>query len=213
MLSRPTTVMTQIFVASSNRHKLAEFQAIATHHNLVIKILPELNGADAPPETGSTFEENALLKAKFYSSITSPLHWVLADDSGLEVSALQNAPGVRSARYAFDPATGADPSSDRQNNEKLLSELALFPSANRSARFVCVISAAQNGAARGVFRGELRGDIVLEARGSNGFGYDPLFLVPSLKKTLAELSAEEKLRVSHRGTAFRKFIQWFEELN
>lgn len=191
-------------------HKLQEFQAIATPRDLEVKVLPELTDADTPPETGPAFEENAIHKAEFYSSITSSQNWVLADDSGLEVRKLQNAPGVRSARFAADPASNVSHSSDHENNTKLLSELAHVPSGNRAARFVCVISVAQNGVSRGVFRGELRGEIILEPRGFNGFGYDPLFLVPALDKTLAELSIEEKLRVSHRGSAFRKFIQWFE---
>ena len=205
--------MGQIFIASSNIHKLQEFQTIATPRDVEVKVLPELTDAKTPPENGPTFEENAREKSEFYSLITSPHNWVLADDSGLEVKELQNAPGVRSARYAADPDANVCHSTDHENNRKLLSELALFPAESRKARFVCVISAAQNGVSRGIFRGEVQGEIILEPRGLNGFGYDPLFLLPSLNKTLAELSIEEKLRMSHRGIAFRKFIEWFQQIN
>jgi XTP/dITP diphosphohydrolase len=156
-------------------------------------------------EDGATFEENARKKAEHYSAFV-PGEIVLADDSGLEVDALGGAPGVHSARYAA--TSSAENADDRANNARLLRELS--HAVDRAARFVCVIAVAQGGRTLATFRGEAQGRILAEPRGSSGFGYDPLFFFAALGKTFAELTPEEKAAVSHRGAAFRKFLDWYE---
>jgi XTP/dITP diphosphohydrolase len=158
-------------------------------------------------EDGETFADNARKKSEHYS------HWVadrlvLADDSGLEVDALGGAPGVHSARYAGLETGLPGNSNDEANNARLLRELAGVESARRRARFVSVISVARNGQEVASFRGEAQGVLLHAPRGNNGFGYDPLFWFAPLGKTFAELSAEEKAAVSHRGNAIRQFLAW-----
>lgn len=196
--------MKRIYAASSNRGKLRDFVGAAQGR---VEILPVPEFSSLPPveEDGATFEENARKKAEYYSRIV-PGEIVLADDSGLEVEALGGAPGIHSARYATTDKS--ENASDAANNERLLHELSNVPEEERSARFVCVIAAARDGHVVATFRGEAEGRILHTARGSGGFGYDPLFLIPNLGKTFAELTAEEKARVSHRGQAFRKFLNW-----
>ena len=161
-------------------------------------------------EDGDTFESNAQKKAQQYS-LHAPGELVISDDSGLEVDALGGAPGVHSARYAADePALAGDNTDDVENNAKLMREIEKIPQEQRGARFVCVIAAARDGKTLAVFRGEAKGEILLTPRGNNGFGYDPLFFFQSIGKTFAELSAEEKARHSHRGAAFRKFLNWMK---
>jgi XTP/dITP diphosphohydrolase len=138
---------------------------------------------------------------------------VIADDSGIEADALDRAPGVRSARYAADwnnpePHTSCN-ADDDLNNERLVYELRNVPDAQRTGRFVCVIAAARDGETLATFRGTAEGRILRELRGDGGFGYDPLFFFPEINKTFAQLSAEEKSKYSHRGEAFRKFLQWY----
>jgi XTP/dITP diphosphohydrolase len=139
---------------------------------------------------------------------------VLADDSGLEVDALNGAPGVHSARYAAPELLGTEPqeaaanTDDDANNSRVRRELKDVPAQKRTARFVCVLAAARSGKTLATFRGVAEGIILDAPRGSNGFGYDPLFYFPQIQKTFAELSAEEKSRYSHRGAAFRKLLQW-----
>ena len=135
----------------------------------------------------------------------------IADDSGLEVDALKGAPGVRSARYAVDqhkPHEHAGNSPDEANNARLLRELHDVPEEFRNGRFVCVIAVARNGHTLATFEGHAEGLILHAPRGSNGFGYDPLFFFPQIEKTFAELTAEEKAKYSHRGAAFRQFLDW-----
>jgi XTP/dITP diphosphohydrolase len=160
-------------------------------------------------EDGATFEENARKKSEHYSRY-APGEVVLADDSGLAVDALKGAPGVYSARYAAmeagTPVTGY--SADAANNARLLRELAGVADAARTGRFVCVLSLAVDGREVASFRGEAEGVILHAAKGSGGFGYDPLFHFPSLDKSFAELTPEEKAAVSHRGTALRKMLEW-----
>jgi XTP/dITP diphosphohydrolase len=158
-------------------------------------------------EDQPTFEANARKKAEVYSRF-APEAIVLADDSGLEVRALGGAPGVRSARYAA--TSPEENASDAANNARLLAELQAVPEDQRQARFVCVIVAACDGQALASFRGEAQGTILHAPCGSGGFGYDPLFYFPALGKTFAELPASEKARVSHRGQAFRKFLEWMD---
>lgn len=153
-------------------------------------------------ERGRTFAENARAKSLFYSR-----KWAgptLAEDSGLEVEALGGAPGVRSARFS------APSPSDEKNNRKVLRLLQVVPAASRKARFVCVLVLAEKGRVVGEFHGEARGRIGFAPRGASGFGYDPLFYYPPLRKTFAELSTEVKNAVSHRGRAIRKLRRFLE---
>jgi XTP/dITP diphosphohydrolase len=152
-----------------------------------------LKSIPAPKENGSTFEENAVLKALYYSRFTPEL--VLADDSGLSVDALNGRPGVLSARYAGPEAT------DEENNNLLLRDLA--PNAHREARFICVLALARQLQLLRTEHGVVEGRILLAPRGCNGFGYDPLFWYPPLGRSFGELSPEEKFAVSHRGNAMR----------
>ncbi len=197
--------MRRVLIATSNPGKLRDFAGAAAAHAIAVASLPDFDSLPGVREDGATFEANARKKAEHYSPF-APGEIVLADDSGLEVDALAGAPGVHSARYAATaPEGNAD---DRANNARLLSELA--HAADRRARFVCVIAAACDGRTLSTFRAEARGRILGAPRGAGGFGYDPLFFFPALGKTFAELSPEEKAGVSHRGAAFRKFLEWCE---
>jgi XTP/dITP diphosphohydrolase len=136
---------------------------------------------------------------------------VLADDSGLEIDALGGAPGVHSARYTTaEPHTLESNIKDEANNARVLRELNGIPAEKRTARFVCVLAAAREGRTIDTFRGVVEGAILDAPRGHNGFGYDPLFYFPQIGKTLAELTAVEKSRYSHRGAAFRQFLDWLD---
>ena len=171
------------------------------------------NFSSLPPvvEDGKTFESNARKKAEAYS-LSVPGEIVLADDSGLEVDALGGAPGVHSARYAAEEPHMADANTDDDaNNTRVLRELSNIPTEKRTGRFVCSLAAAREGRTLQLFRGTAEGFILENPRGLKGFGYDPLFYFPQIGKTFAELSAEEKANYSHRGAAFRKFLEWYEE--
>jgi len=195
-----------VLIATSNAGKLRDFAGAAAIHQIGVQALPDFESLPSVVEDGTTFEANACKKAEHYSRY-APGELVLADDSGLEVDALNGAPGVYSARYA---AMGSNPQNadDAANNARLLRELA--SQSDRNARFVCVVALARDGKTLATFRGVAAGEILHEARGTQGFGYDPLFYFPALKKTFAELSAEEKAKVIHRGQAFRKFLSWYE---
>lgn len=197
--------MRRVLIATSNAGKLRDFSGAAKAFGIVVEPLPNLRELPAVIEDGDTFEANARKKAEQYSR-SAPGELVLADDSGLEVDALNRAPGVISARYAAD--TEHENSSDEANNAKLLRHMGGVPESKRTAQFVCVIAAARDGETVETFRGEAQGTILFEPRGSDGFGYDPLFLLPALDKTFAELNAEEKAKVSHRGKAFAQFLEW-----
>lgn len=200
--------MQRVLIATSNPGKLRDFAGAAAA--LGVEIAPIPGFASLPPavEDGLTFEANARKKAETYSGYVAG-EIVLADDSGLEVDALGGAPGVHSARYAAEaPHLAGINCDDAANNARLLRELKRVPPEKRSARFVCVIAAARDGQTLEVFRGQAEGIILDARRGSNGFGYDPLFFFPEIQKTFAELSAEEKAGYSHRGAAFRKFLEW-----
>ena len=200
--------MTAIQIATSNAGKLRDFSAAAAEHGISVAGLPNFSSLPQVPEDQPTFEANARKKAEAYSHF-APGAIVLADDSGLEVAALEGAPGVRSARYAA--SSPEENASDAANNARLLAELQGVPDDQRQAQFVSVIVAARDGKALASFRGEAQGVILHAPRGSGGFGYDPLFYFLQLGKTFAELSAAEKARVSHRGQAFRKFLEWMEK--
>jgi len=158
-----------------------------------------------PRETGESFAANARIKATYYSRATG--RWALAEDSGLEVDALGKAPGVRSARYAADEcaADGDRATIDRANNRRLLEQLAGVPSERRTARFVCHVALADGERIVLEASGAVEGRIAQEPRGSNGFGYDPLFWLDELGCTSAELTPQRKNEISHRGNALRKF--------
>lgn len=202
--------MTAILIASGNDHKVEEISAVLGELDIQCFGLADLDGAFAEPdEDGDTFEENARAKARAYAAATGRL--CLADDSGLEIDALQGRPGVRSARYALNGDSNDLPRTerDRLNNERVLSELAEVPPGQRSARFVCTLALARpNGQVIEEVRGTFEGRIGIPPRvpaGRNGFGYDPLFLVgPDFGRTSAEMAPAEKNARSHRGEALRK---------
>jgi XTP/dITP diphosphohydrolase len=198
----------RILVATSNQGKLRDFAGAALAHGIEVAAIPDFATLPTVVEDGATFEANARKKAEQYSRCV-PGEIVLADDSGLEVDALRGAPGVHSARYAADQPHLADANTDDEaNNARLVRELRGTPPEQRTGRFVCVIAAARDGKILGVFPGRAEGLILEQPRGKNGFGYDPLFYFPQIGKTFAELTAEEKAKYSHRGAAFRAFLEW-----
>ncbi len=166
-----------------------------------VKTLADFPSVEMPPETGKTFEENAFIKARHASKETGLPS--IADDSGLEVAALSGRPGVFSARYAGEKAT------DEENFSRLLEELKGVPTDKRRARFVCVIAFCSPEGIEAAFEGELNGRIAFSPKGGHGFGYDPVFLLPKLGKTVAELEPHEKNLISHRRMAMDKLRQWF----
>ena len=203
--------MRPILIATSNPGKLRDFAGAARAHGIEIAGIPNFSSLPTPIEDGLTFEENARKKAEEYSGYVAG-EVVLADDSGLEVDALKGAPGVHSARYAANEPHLADQNTDDEaNNARVLRELRDVPPERRTGRFVCVLAAARDGQTLATFRGTAEGIILDAPRGTNGFGYDPLFYFPQIHKTFAELSAEEKARYSHRGSAFRQFLAWCEK--
>jgi len=205
-------VIKRVLIATSNPGKLRDFAGAGASFGIEVASIPNFASLPAVVEDGSTFEANARKKAEAYSRYAVG-EIVLADDSGLEVDALGGAPGVHSARYAAGAPHLADANSDdAANNARLLRELKNVPPQKRSARFVCVIAAARDGQTLEVFRGQAEGIIFDTPRGTNGFGYDPVFYFPPIDKTFAELSAEEKSMYSHRGSAFRQFLEWTNRL-
>jgi XTP/dITP diphosphohydrolase len=200
--------MKRLLIATSNPGKLRDFAAAAKAFGIEVTSLPNISSLSPVIEDGLTFEANARKKAEQYS-LAAPGEIILADDSGLEVDALNGAPGVHSARYAAEkPEQEETNTDDDANNSKLIREIKVIPEPDRAGRFVCVIAAASNGKTLSVFRGTAEGVILEAPRGANGFGYDPLFYFPEISKTFAELSPEEKANYSHRGKAFRKFLEW-----
>jgi XTP/dITP diphosphohydrolase len=196
----------RIVIATSNQGKLRDFAGAAAAFGIEVEGLQGFANLPEAVEDGATFEENARKKAEHYSRFAAG-ELVLADDSGLAVDALGGAPGVYSARYSVADGISGN-GGDAANNAKLLRELDRVEDAERTVRFVSVISAARDGREVVQFRGEAEGVILREARGKMGFGYDPLFYFPSLAQTFAELTPEEKARVSHRGAALQKFLDW-----
>jgi len=191
----------RILLASSNRGKLAEFQALAVEATGAIpamELFPDFASLPQFEESAPTFGENAAGKAAHYSRFTDLS--VLADDSGLAVPALGGAPGVHSARYAGPGA------SDAEKIQKLLGEMHGKTGDERAARFVCVLAVARRGRVYAVTSDYVDGVLLEAPRGAGGFGYDPVFYVKEAGKTFAELSREEKNRLSHRGKAFRRML-------
>jgi XTP/dITP diphosphohydrolase len=218
--------MMTIYAATTNQGKLREFRECAGEQGVEVLALPGIEAMPEPVEDAATFMGNAELKAVAYSKLAlaggQKGLMVFADDSGLEVEALGGQPGVRSARFAddlgFEVGQG---SKDERNNRAVVSLLRDLPEAleadggltldNRGARFVCALVLAKDGAVVLRAEGEVEGEILDAPRGSDGFGYDPLFLVPSLGKTLAETTREEKWAVSHRGNAFRELLRQLKD--
>lgn len=200
-----------LYVATGNPGKLRDFAQAAEHvagvpvwAPVTFETLPGLQTIVAPAEDRDTFEGNARLKAEYYSQ-HAPGLLVLSDDSGLEVDALDGRPGVRSARFAADLGfTQAGESADAGNNEALL--LEMLEQTQRTARYRCVLALARDGVVLHTASGSLAGEILTEATGRGGFGYDPLFFVPSEGCTMAELPQADRLRLSHRGRAIRALL-------
>ncbi len=200
----------RVLVATSNAGKLRDFAGAAAPYGITIANIPHFASLPEVVEDGATFEENARKKAESYS-LAVPGELVLADDSGLEIDALGGAPGVHSARYAADEPHNAECNTDDEaNNARMLRELKGVAEQKRTARFVCVLAVARDGQTLHSFRGTAEGIILDAPRGNNGFGYDPLFFFPAIQKTFAQLDPEEKSRYSHRGAAFRRFLQWMD---
>ncbi|WP_313469301.1 ribonuclease PH [Carnobacterium sp.] len=197
-------VMTDtILIATKNPGKAREFEALFAKKGLLVKTLLDYPEIPEVEETGTTFAENALLKAETIAATLNMM--VLADDSGLKVDALEGRPGVYSARYA------GEPKSDAANNAKLLHELADFPPAERTAQFHCTLALASPGKDSLIVEGEVEGKILGVPRGTNGFGYDSLFYVADQDKSMAELSEAEKNKISHRAIALAKLEQVWDE--
>ena len=195
----------RIVLATSNKGKIAELAEPLGA--LGIEVLGLADFPDLPPveETGLTFAENALIKARAVAAATNLV--AVADDSGLCVDALQGAPGVHSARYSDDLPAQPGESRDARNNRKLLDALRNVPEHERTAHFSCVMAAARPDGAAIIARGRWNGRILEAPRGQNGFGYDPLLFDPTLNRTAAELSREEKMAVSHRAQALQELLR------
>jgi len=196
----------RLLIATRNKGKFLAVKKLL--RNLPFRIL-SLDDVKSIPsdfevqETGKTFRENAVLKAKTFAQLSGLL--TLADDSGLEVKALSGRPGIYSARYTLG--------TDKDRYEKLLKEMENIPDKKRGARYYCVIAIFDPKTKKlGIYDGECQGMIGRQAKGSHGFGYDPVFFLPQLKKTVAQLTLEEKSKISHRGKALRKAKKFLKEL-
>lgn len=189
--------MKELILASNNAHKVEEIKSILEDYSILT--LKDINYTKEIVEDGSTFEENALIKARTICKYSGKI--AISDDSGLSVDLLDGRPGVYSARYSKEQT-------DEKNIEKVLLELNGQKS---KAKFVSVIALVKPDGTELTFRGECYGEIIFEKRGTNGFGYDPIFYVPSLDKTFAELSAEQKNSISHRKQSLKKFSQYLKE--
>jgi XTP/dITP diphosphohydrolase len=195
-----------LLIATGNAGKVREFREMLGADRFIWHDLSQFPEAVPVPEIGETFEANASLKAAGYARQAGM--WALADDSGLEVDALGGKPGVHSARWAQLHGTGAG---DADNNATLLKQLEDIPDSNRTARFVCALALSDpSGRIILTARDSVEGRILRASRGSNGFGYDPLFFVESLGKTTAELAPEKKHEISHRGKALRRLREMME---
>jgi XTP/dITP diphosphohydrolase len=199
----------RLYAATTSQGKLRDFRTAADAHALVLEPLPEIETIPAPEEDGLTFAENATLKAVYYSRFV-PGELVLADDSGLEVDGLNGAPGVRSARFAADAgivdSPDANDNTDVWNNLLLLRRLDGAPAEMRAARYRCVLVVARDGVALHTAEGSVEGLILDAPRGTGGFGYDPLFYLPALDRTMAEIDLGTKHTLSHRGRAIAALL-------
>lgn len=189
----------ELWVATSNEGKLREIRSLLMEKNIEVHAQGELDYFSPPPETGTTFEANARLKAKALKAV-KPDCWVMGEDSGLEVEGLSKMPGIHSARYAGPKASAAE------NNAKLLKMLDLRSFNQRAAKFICVMVVYDPAGKEHVFSGTLPGEIAKKAQGTTGFGYDPIFIPEGETKTLAELGAALKNKISHRSQALRQLL-------
>lgn len=188
-----------LVIATENKHKGEELASILRQEmEISVRTLADFPGVKLPPETGSTYRENAVQKALAAAKATG--HWAMGDDSGMEVEALGGAPGLYSARFAGEGVTYAD------NRKKVLDLLGDRPDDQRTARFLCTIALASPEGKVEVVEGRCEGRITRRDVREGGFGYDPIFFLPAYNKTFAELSPEEKNRISHRGSAVRAAI-------
>jgi XTP/dITP diphosphohydrolase len=199
--------MIRLYAATSNPGKLRDFAAAASEAKVKIEPLPGLREITAPAEDEPTFAGNARAKAVYYSRF-APGKLVMADDSGLEVDALDGEPGVRSARYAADAGffAGKNTGADEKNNLYLLSRLENVQANHRQARYRCVLATARDGICMFTGEGAVEGEILRMPRGDGGFGYDPIFYLPELGKTMAEIDLATKHKLSHRGKALRALL-------
>jgi len=193
-----------LLVATTNQGKLREVRQVLSGLNVIIESLADHHEVPIAEETGKTFLENASLKAAYYAQITGRL--TLADDSGLEVDALDGAPGVYSARFAGPQAD------DHANNDRLIAMLQGVPQPRRTARFRCAIALSNSQGVLATTEGHIEGIIIEEPRGKNGFGYDPHFFVPEFGMTTAEMTPAAKNEVSHRGRALRAMRPHLERI-
>ena len=198
-----STLKGTLVIATNNPDKLKEIKDILKNNDLKLLSPAELDNFPKIEENGKTLKENAIIKAK---AVWNKYHLpCLADDTGLEVDCLGGKPGVYSSRYAGANATYED------NRQKLLREMENIPQPDRTARFRCVMAFIDNNGIEHITEGTIEGEIIDSCRGDSGFGYDPVFLVPSLVKTLAELSVDEKNKISHRHNALKKIIPVIKE--
>ncbi len=191
--------MTQLWISTTNQGKLNEFKNLIGSQ-IEIHSVSELSFYSAPPETGKSFVENAQIKARTLRGL-KPGVWVVADDSGLEVEALDGLPGIHSARYAGDKA------GDAENVAKVLRMLQIRGAGNRRAQMVCALVAYDPAGQEHVFHGVVKGQIAQSVRGKGGFGYDPIFMPDTFEKTYSELGPAIKNSTSHRGQAIRRLLE------
>ncbi|MGM0904786.1 MAG: XTP/dITP diphosphatase [Bacillota bacterium] len=193
--------MEEVIIATKNSGKAKEFERIFQAKGIQVKTLLDFPEIEDVEETGTTFEENAKIKSETIANLLGKM--VIADDSGLEIDALDGRPGVYSARYA------GQQKNDEDNIDKVLTELKGVPKNERTARFRCVLAVSQPGIKTVTFAGACEGLILTERRGTNGFGYDPIFFVEAKQKAMAELNPEEKNKISHRAMAIKKLEENF----
>ncbi len=195
----------RLLVATTNTGKLREIRSLLGGSAVELITLRDLDPIEEPEETGATFEDNARLKALYYadrSSLTT-----VAEDSGLVVDGLDGEPGVRSARFLRSDA------SYPERFAEIFRRLAGPPAKNRAARFVCALAVVEGGAIVFEARGTVEGEIAQHARGTHGFGYDPIFYYPPYGATLADVAEDAKLAVAHRGQAFRALAEWLQRFS
>src|SRR5690349_21300286 len=209
-VGNPKSVM-HLLVATSNPNKLREIRGLLADTAVTLHSLAELPAVAEPDETGTTFLDNARIKATFYAAhlARSGVDWAtsaltVAEDSGLEIDALNGEPGVRSARFLREDATYAE------RFAEIYRRLAARPDAPPTGRFICALVAMRDGTEVFTTIGTVEGTIAPEPRGENGFGYDPIFFFPEYGQTLAQVSEAVKLRVAHRGHAFRALAEWLK---
>jgi XTP/dITP diphosphohydrolase len=193
----------RILIATKNEGKVDEFRSMFNKSDIEVVSLMDIGELPDVEETGTTFEENAILKAETICSIVNIP--VISDDSGLEIDALDGRPGVFSARYA------GTHKSDEENMQKVLEEMKEIPGAIRSARFICALALARPGKGTIVVEGVCEGEILEEKRGDKGFGYDPIFYLPHLNRSMAQLTKDEKNQISHRSQAMAKLKQYIRQ--